>query len=372
MKTLLIILISSISALNVFGADVVYHVKHTGNLVFFGSSNPVIDMSIYNNKRSDAVKRNIKCTVKSDKGELVYLLEQQVGILPGDSTNLAFSFYSPNPGFYTVLLEDDIKMIKEFNICYEPEKIFASYPDILDAEAFWKWMKKRTAYNFPEYKVVKLKDKRAKYRDAYSVSMKFPNGELLQGHYLVPVSGKESAAVRVKILYGDKIDLEKETRYNGKCIDFILPIDSMATRDSLFYTGTILKYIAAIDFLVSRKEVGDRGVFAVGEGLTGGIVLGAAAADARIKGVAVYNPFMDEAALRGGSNLLLGRIAPQVKCPVLFGMGLQDSIALPRRLFDVYNRIKLQKEYYIFPFSDMSEDKDWDVLKNNFLLKYSQ
>ncbi len=371
MNKLLVCLLCFISSGHILGSNIVYNVKHTGNMVFFGDQNPVIDMNIYNNYRSEPVSCNIKCTVKTDSGDTVSHLRQKVWIHPGDSASIAFSFYSPEPGFYRVLLEDGDKYIKEVNICYEPEKIYTLYPGDSGPSRFWKELNRKNVYKSPQYKIVRLKDKRAWSRKAYLVTIKCSGGEMLRGYYFVPLK-TDGAVARVRMLYGNKPDMEREKRYKGKYIDFVLPVDSVAVQDSLFYVNTVFKYLAAVDFLSSRNEVETGKVFAVGEGITGGIALAAAVVDtAGIEAVAVYNPFINERGLGSGSNMLLERITPLLKCPVLFGMGLQDSIASPRRIFDAYNVIDSYKEYYIFPMSSGEEHSNWDALKNNFLMKYS-
>lgn len=370
MKTLFLCLVWIGCMAPLYGSNVEYKIKHTGDFVFFGDQNPVIDMQVFNHYRSESVRYDIKCTVKSDNGDIISHLRQQLSILPGDSASIAFSFYSPEPGFYKVLLEDGDKLIRELNVCYEPEKIYTLYPDNTRPDLFWDNIGKRSVYRFPQYKVTRIKDERAFHRDAYKVTIKCSGGEILQGYYFVPLK-TDGVVARARLLYGGRVDVEQERRYMGNTIDFILPVDTVAVKDSLFYMNTIFKYLATVEFLASRNEVEAGKVFAVGEGFAGGIALAASVIDTvRIKGVAVYNPFIEETGLKSGSNLFLGRITPLLKSPVLFGMGLQDSTASPRRMFDAYNVAGSYKEYYIFPFSAKEEHPNWDALKNNFLQKF--
>ena len=64
------------------------------------------------------------------------------------------------------------------------------------------------------------------------------------------------------------------------------------------------------------------------------------------------------------------RFIKSLNIPILYGMGLQDDIAVPRTLFESYNAIRAPKEYYIYPFSGQTYQESWDVLQNNFLRKY--
>ncbi|MEG0891273.1 MAG: acetylxylan esterase [Bacteroidales bacterium] len=377
MKKIFAFLISSVFALNLFGTEVVYktttyEIKHTGDFVFFGNTNLVVDLNIYNNYRSEPIKCNIKCTIKADNNELIYNLTQQLNVQPIDSASLSFSFYSPKPGFYKVLLEDGDRFIKEFNICYEPEKIYTLYPNIDKSKIFWSNVMNSTMLKSPQYKITKIKEKAYRAREAYSVFIKYPNMEPFCGYYFVPVKDEKNLIARARVLYGEKIDLEKETKYDGDCIDFILPIDSLAIPDSLFYKNMVIKYITMVKFLSSKKNANINSIFVTGKGIPGAMAMLAAAIDTTIEAAAVYNPFVNESVLRQGSNMKLGVISSLVKCPVLFGIGLQDSIATPRSVFDAYNVIKSNKEYYIFPFSGKEEDKKWDMLRNNFFIKYKK
>lgn len=363
MKRFFIFILLWVAALNLFGADVVYNnvkydIKHTGNLVFFGQRNPVIDINVINTYRTEARTCDIKCTVKSDSGELIYLLSQQLNVPAHDSILVSFSFYSPKPGFYQVLLEDGENYIKELNICYEPEKIRSVFTGEDTTASPWRRFMENSGVGSAQFKMTKVKEFQYREREVYSVLIKCPGMETLRGYYFVPARNKEKLLKRGQLLYGKKVDLEKESRYAGGCIDFILPIDSVATPDSLFYKKTFVKYLSVIEFLASKPNKDSSKIFVVGEGLMGGIALAAASVDRRIEAVAVYNPL-----------LKASKVLPQVKCPVLFGIGLQDSIVSPRRIFDSYNRLKTDKEYYIFPFSGREEHPNWDLLKNNFLRK---
>lgn len=370
MRRILICLWWILSVGKLWGGNVVYDVKHTGDFVFFGDQHPVVDLTIHNTLRSEALQCDIKFTVKTDKGVLISHLRQQVGIHPGDSAALAFSFYSPEPGFYKVLLEDGSEFIKELNICYEPEKMVRECVDTLSRAAFWKELGEKNGYKSPQYKVTRLKEQRAWMREAYQVTIKCSGGEILQGYYFVPAR-KDARISRVKLLYGEKIDLVKEKSYEGKCIDFILPVEAAQKEDTVLYANLVYKFLAGMDFVASRQESTGKPIFAEGSGLAAAVVMGAALLDtSRIKAVAVYNPFVEETTLKEGSNFRLGSLASHLKCPVLFGVGLQDKIATPRHIFDAYNRIKADKEYYLFPFSGNAEHVNWDPLKNNYFLKY--
>lgn len=367
-----IVLIANVTSLYSQGLE--YDVKSTSNLVFYGTNHPTVDLSL-KSVYMDSVRYNISCSIATDKGKMVYLMNQKAALAGGDSTDLSFSFYSADPGFYKATLEDRGDTIKQFNICYDPEKINKLYPDERGAEAFWTWLRKRSYYNSATYRVKKVKYNMAKRRDAFHVSMKFDNGSMLQGYYLVPLakmSKDKPTIVRARMLYDEEFSLQKEVLVSEHCIDFVYVVDKPNSCDSLFYTNAMHKYSAILDFLGSRKELAGKKIFASGDGLSGGLALAAAVVDPRICGVTVYNPYLDESYLGASSNMLLGRVVQLVKCPVLYGMGLQDNIATPRRLFDSYNLITTPKEYFIFPFSSTEIDPKWSELSIDFLLKYSE
>lgn len=367
-----LVIIAQVTSLYSQGLE--YNVKSTSNLVFYGTNYPTVDLSL-KNIYIDSVRFNISCSISTDKGNMVYLLNQKAAIAGGDSTDLSFSFYSADPGFYKVTIEDRGDTIKEFNLCYDPDKIYKSYPDERGAEAFWTWLRKRSYYNDATYRVKKVSYNKAKRRDAYHVSMKFANGNVLQGYYLVPLakmSKDKPTIVRARILYDEEFSLQKEVLVSEHCIDFVYTVDKVKNCDSLFYTQAMHKFSAILDFLGSRKELAGKPIFATGDGLSGGLALAAAAIDPRVSAVAVYNPYLDESRLGSESNMLLGRVVKLVKCPILYGLGLQDDLATPRTLFDSYNLINTPKEYFIFPFASTEMDPQWSTLSINFLLKYSE
>ncbi len=349
-----------------------FNVKSTENFVFFGTQYPTVDLSM-RSIYMDSVRFDISCSIATDEGKMVYLMNQEATVPGGDSTDLSFKFYSADPGFYRVTLADRGDTIKQFNLCYEPEKINKFYPDERDAAAFWGWARKRSYFNDATYKVKKIKYNRAKRRDAYEVSMSFDNGKTLTGYYLVPLKSMSkniTTFARARMLYDEEFSLEKEVLVSEHCIDFVYTLDKPATCDSLFYTDAMHKFSAIIDFLASRRECEGKKIFTTGDGLSGGLALTAAVMDPRVSAVAVYNPYLDDSALGSGSNMLLGRVAKLVKCPILYGIGLQDSIATPRRIFDSYNLVTAPKEYFIFPFSAKEMDESWSELSIGFLLKY--
>lgn len=346
-----------------------FNLKTTNDFVFNGSVNPQINLSVTNN-RMDPMPITINCLIQTEDGLNKYFLSQQSTINSLDSTLFSFYFYAPTPGFYKVKLDADGDLIKEFNICYNPSMVdYKYYPD-KGIEFYWQMLRKKNNLKGADYKVTKIKENRVRPRDAYKVDMKFTNGEIFTGYLFVPVTDPANAIVRTKMEYGKDVDVTQYKNYWENCIDFVFSIDSVSRPDSLFFTNTIYKYSAVLDYLLTRKDTKDKRMFVVGNGFSGGLAIIAAIADKRFSAVSVYNPYINDIFLGESSNFKMPRFIKSLTVPVLFGMGLQDNIAIPRTLFESYNAIRGQKEYYIYPLSGQLEQQSWDTLQNNFLMKF--
>ena len=62
----------------------------------------------------------------------------------------------------------------------------------------------------------------------------------------------------------------------------------------------------------------------------------------------------------------------KVDVPVLFGMGLQDKASRINDAFAIYNKIKSEKEYFIFPADDAVERNRWKYIRDTFIIRLAE
>jgi len=136
--------------------------------------------------------------------------------------------------------------------------------------------------------------------------------------------------------------------------------------------------IRAVDFLCSRAEVDASAIGVLGGNQGGGLSLAIAALDKRIKACAPDAPYLSDFPeairwadwpykevkyylekyaeqktefLRTLSYFDVMNLAPDIRCPVVMGVGLLDRICPPPTEFAAYNRINFQKEYRAYPMA---------------------
>ena len=52
-------------------------------------------------------------------------------------------------------------------------------------------------------------------------------------------------------------------------------------------------------------------------------------------------------------------LAPRIKCPVLFSLGLQDAVCPPASIFGVYNHIQAPKQYRAYHYAGHWTAPSW-------------
>jgi cephalosporin-C deacetylase-like acetyl esterase len=164
-------------------------------------------------------------------------------------------------------------------------------------------------------------------------------------------------------------------------------IRGLEAPEGYYYQGAYADCVRAVDFLVSRSEIDATRIAVSGGSQGGGLSLATAALDQRISLCAPDIAFLCDwkryfaitdwpevnewiaaketrswsSTLRTVSYFDTMNMADRIKCPVFFGVGLQDDVCPAATIFAVYNRIKTEKEFRVYPNTKHWVPKEhWD------------
>ena len=252
-----------------------YSVEPT--LVFYAPETPHVQISA-RNKITGNSNSNVQLHIATDKREPLYALSQNVAIAQGDSTQLAYSFVLPQPGFYRCTLTEDGNEVKRFNIGYEPESVVSLGDAQPDLKEFWDTAKAELAQVAPEYQLTLITDDNNPNRKLYLVKMKSLGGEEISGYYSAPVKKGKYPVVISYMGYGSKPwipggtpgyaefvlstrgqGLQEPTNTYGNWITYKLD-----SKEDYYYRGAFMDLVRAVDFVSSRPEVDTNYIFAEG------------------------------------------------------------------------------------------------------------
>ena len=374
-----------------------YSVEPT--LVFYAPETPHVQISA-RNKITGNSNSNVQLHIATDKREPLYALSQNVAIAQGDSTQLAYSFVLPQPGFYRCTLTEDGNEVKRFNIGYEPESVVSLGDAQPDLKEFWDTAKAELAQVAPEYQLTLVTDDNNPNRKLYMVKMKSLGGEEISGYYSAPVKKGKYPVVISYMGYGSKPwipggtpgyaefvlstrgqGLQEPTNTYGNWITYKLD-----SKEDYYYRGAFMDLVRAVDFVSSRPEVDTNYIFAEGGSQGGAFSLAAAALDDRFCAIGPTIPFlsdyqdyfqivhwpaqpvlekqkelgMSDAELYTNLSYFdIKNLAPWIKCPVIMGIGLQDEVCPPHTNMSSYNRISTEKQLYIYPLNQHNTPDSW-------------
>ncbi|MCI1779116.1 MAG: acetylxylan esterase [Bacteroidales bacterium] len=395
--------------------SLIYKVRQNDDWVFYGKNSPEIEISVKNPDSEESVNNKVTFLVSTDKGKKLYEFSQGVSLSPMDSTVISFGFDVPSPGFYKILLKHDGKLIKKFNIGFEPEKIISPPDPKPDFREFWDKARTELASVDPQYKVKKLRKKCGSLKNVYLVTMRSLGGVEISGYYVVPKNKGVYPVVVSYMGYGAKPWCPDPDTDGGR-IWFVLSVRGqglnqpgniygdwitygLGSRETYYYRGAYMDLIRAIDFVCTRKEADKNNIFVEGGSQGGAFTFAACALDHRIAAGAPSIPFLSD--FRDyfsivpwpGNNVLkkckeigmsdeklydvlsyfdIKNLAGWIKCPIIMASGLQDGTCPPHINFAAYNQVVTHKMYYIFPNCGHSVPVLWYNLRDNFFKKYTK
>lgn len=67
-------------------------------------------------------------------------------------------------------------------------------------------------------------------------------------------------------------------------------------------------------------------------------------------------------------------LAGRVRCPILMGFGLQDTVCPPHTNFAGYNQLRAPKEWKVYTRRghDLHNESDWFVSRDRFFREHEQ
>lgn len=350
--------------------------------------------------------------VTSDKGKLLKKIKKKV-VLPVDEvTDLLFTYDPPQPGFYHISLQvKGESLLKTELYCgYDPEEILPDLTAKDDFHSFWEETKAELGGIDPQFNVIRRPELDNEQKEVWLVEMRSLDNILIRGWYTLPkkLSAPLPAVLRVQgysTIMGPEMDQEDlavfslNIRGHGNSRDEINPgfpgflIYGAESKETYIYRGAYMDCIRAVDFLMSRPEVDKDRVAVEGQSQGGGLSFAVAALDDRIKACAPDVPFLSnfrdyfEIVQWPGNEMIsqvvkkyrlnevevmemlsyfdIMNLAPDIHCPVLMSVGLQDRICPPYINFSAYNHLSGEREYVVYPYSG-HEGGGWD----HWLLKY--
>ncbi len=364
--------------------EITYKIKERYDRMFYNSNNPQIEVAVTNNSSYEGFNEEIVCKVETYAGESVYEFSQLFYIGPDDSVVLNFSF-RVNPGFYRVILEKEGKIIEQAVMGYEPELLgkagcnphvkngifSAGESKSADSELVkQKWQQSLDRLGIVPMNAVvsKVKKSGGKLRNAYKVTLRSVGNVVIEGYYVTP---KSSGVYPVVITCLDKDEQLwiPDGNSNEDRVDFVIKPRNEGFRNEEFYFNRYMDVVRAIDFASQRKEVDLKNIFLNGRGVGAALAMGAAL-DSRVTAVTAYAPAMLNENVLGVTRIYdIENLSGMIKCPLLMGVGLEDTICAPHVSFKIYNLIESVKEYYIF-VEGHDQPALWRELSDNFYSKH--
>ncbi len=347
-----------------------YKILKIADRVFYNTHKPTIKVAVYNNHSIDKFTGSVVCRVEKYNGEHVFDFAQEFFVTPMDSSILSFTF-GLEKGFYKVSLIADEAVKDKVVMAYEPELTGSTADTCFDAKRYYGAAFVQRERQPLSATVEKVKKTGGKLRHVYEVTIKSIHGKSFEGYYLVP---KKSGIYPVVITCTDKnesLSIPDIDAYSDR-IDFVMSPRRSIIHNDNYYIGSYIDIIRAVDFMYTRKEADLKNICLQGTGSGGAMALSAAALDKRIAAVAAYAPgYANESLLDSVKHYEAKHLSGQIECPVIMGVGLEDTICTPIDNFDIYNPIKGRKEYYIF-IQDHTLPQQWKEITDNFYLKHKR
>jgi len=353
--------------------------------------------------------------VKDYDGKILQDTKDELKVEGEGRTKWKGAFKPTAPGFYDISITLESKGILVKNekrtIGYEPEKLTPELYREDDFADFWK----ATLEELAQVPMAPVVTPSAKHTSdevkTYKVNLAALNGRRVYAWYCVPGSEGKHPGLLVLPGYGDHgifppiwlakagfaaiaiqvrgndVDMPK---YEGKGY-MTLGIESP---QNYVYREIYGFCIRAVDTLCSRAEVDAERIGVLGGSQGGGLSLATAGLDRRIKACAPDVPYLSDypeavrwanqpykeigdylekhpeqrtQVFRTLSYFDVMNLSPDIRCPVVMGIGLLDRICPPPTEFAAYNRITAQKQYRAYPLAGHGLPRQHDNYKLRWL-----
>lgn len=358
-----------------FAADTVsYRLSRIENWAFYGTQSPTVEL-VAENDRGIAQILDIKCSILSNAGVPLYELLQRGTVPQKDSLAISFAFKTLEPGFYNAVLWSGERVVNSVNIAYEPEKIACEWT--VEEGALPSWGDFRKLANIvslerrdidPGFTLQRNKVMSGKEKNVYDFRMVSRDGKVIKGYAAFPKGAKGLKAM-VTLVAAEK-------KGENPLADFTAPANMAELVVYLVERGEGEEYFKnmltdtqlCIDFLSQRPEINPYGIYVQGEGKAAACSYLSSALDERVAASFVAAPDFT----RFVENFSVESMAGKVSAPVLFGFGLQDRTSRLQEGFALYNGLKNEKEYFIFPLGSSVERNKWKYIRDTFILRLGE
>ena len=383
------------------------------DMIFVSPQNIDLKIGI---KSVSNLKRDITliCKITTDDYNSVDSLSYKIKY---KNKEMSFDWIKYTPlyaGFYRFTIYAEGKGIKSnvlhFNVGFNPESIVSPVDAPADFEIFWQKTKEELGRVIPQYKMTLMEDKSSDKKNMYHVEMYSWGNVKIEGYYCVPKKSGKYPVIVAYMGYGASPYFPDATAMTDFC-EFVLSVRGQGIQKTkniygdwityglkdkydYYYRGAYMDLVRAIDFVCSRPEVNNQKIAVEGGSQGGAFSLVACALDKRIKVAAPHIPFLTdfrdyfkicpwpkssfEHYLKKNPDKTWDDIygllayfdvknfAPQIQCPIVMGIGLQDNTCPPHTNFASYNLIPSEKKYYVYRNQKHSVDKSWWPMRAHF------
>lgn len=364
----------------IFGSQAVYkfEVKNTYNL---------------------AQEGKISYQVTTEKGKEIRRDSVKVSIPKKGSSSYNFTIPGLETGFYKINFMINVSYYDDttrraFGI--RPELIRSEHPRPKDFDQFWQKTKDALALVNPNFKVTPMPKMDKDNRHVYLIEMQSLDNMTIRGWMTVPISRNPKKKFSVLLgLPGYQVDLQPLMGVDEDLAIITLnvrgqgnsrgPIDTrkdefifyhVENKDRYVMRGVIADCLRTIDFIFSRPELRNDNILVSGGSMGGFLALATSGLDNRVKLCSAQNPILSDIRNLVGEvewpissikkyvatqpGLTMDKVldnmdyfdvknfAPNIKCPVLMGIGLVDPYAPPNNEFAAYNNITSNKRIMVF------------------------
>lgn len=357
------------------------------------------------------VRLNLTYVVRDDVGNELERRTRRVKVTSSVEGVAPLRVKGLDAGFYSVELLCEGEKVDFHKFGIDPDAVVSLPDGESDFDEFWAAARRELDAVEPCYTLTECEERSTSRRRFYYVEMQSLGGEKISGYYLEPVAEGKFPALICYLGYGsdqwipdadataERVEFYLSHRGQGlnkptnKYGDWI--VSGMESEHTYYYKGAYMDAVRAIDFVASRDKVNADLIFAEGGSQGGALTLAACALDDRIAAAAPFVPFMSdfpdymnmavwpanalkpaaeqrgiayEEMLRVLSYFDIKNLAPNIKCPILMGFGLQDEVCPPHTNFAGYNNLAVPKRWVVFPKRghDVHNESEWYRLREEF------
>lgn len=318
-----------------------------------------------------------------------------INLGPKEKKTVEFTYHHDAPGFVELQAEATLKatgktLKQKQRVGSRPEAVKAPLSRSQNFESFWQQSLEELRNIDPQFQTTPVKGQ----PNTYEVSMKSFGNVTVRGWLEIPPPLEKASDCPVVIRfpgYGNQMKPTRKSypwvvfsfnpRAHGNSQDEIKgkPVDywlrGLDRKEDYFYRGAFLDCVRALDYVASLKKIDPDRIAVIGTSQGGGLALATAALDPRVDFCAPDIPFLCDwknyfqlshwpemqqwieaepnrswsTTLNTMSYFDTLNFADRISCPVFMGVGLQDGICPPTTNFSVYQRLKGQKEYRLYP-----------------------